>query len=52
MFEFHDPGRLVDGDLELILVERYPGDSTIRRAPIVPPSGYPLYFCPDYPHVR
>ena len=26
MFEFQDPGRLVDGDLELRLSERYPGD--------------------------
>jgi hypothetical protein len=23
-FEFHDPGKLVDGDLELVLVEKYP----------------------------
>ncbi len=26
LFEFHDPGRLVDGDLELVLVERHPED--------------------------
>ena len=32
-FEFHDPGRLVDGDLELVLVERYPGDPTIGYVP-------------------
>lgn len=25
-FRFHDPGKLVDGDLELVLAERYPGD--------------------------
>jgi len=23
MFEFKDPGRLIDGDLELVLVEEY-----------------------------
>ena len=33
MFEFHDPGRLVDGDLELVLVERYPGDPAINYVP-------------------
>jgi RimJ/RimL family protein N-acetyltransferase len=33
MFEFHDPGQLVDGDLELILVERYPGDPSIGFVP-------------------
>ena len=26
MFEFHDPGQLIDGDLELVLAEKYPGD--------------------------
>jgi predicted acetyltransferase len=26
MFEFHDPGELVDGDLELVLAGTYPGD--------------------------
>lgn len=26
MFRFRDPGRLVDGDLQLVLVERYRGD--------------------------
>jgi predicted acetyltransferase len=25
-FRFHDPGKLVDDDLELVLAERYPGD--------------------------
>jgi predicted acetyltransferase len=25
-FQFHDPGRLVDGDLELVLMEKYAGD--------------------------
>jgi predicted acetyltransferase len=33
MFEFHDPGRLIDGDLELVLAERYPGDPTINYVP-------------------
>ena len=33
MFEFHDPGRLIDGDLELVLVEKYPGDPTINYVP-------------------
>ena len=33
MFEFHDPGRLIDGDLELILVEKYPGDPAINYVP-------------------
>jgi len=26
MFEFKDTGRLIDGDLELVLTERYPGN--------------------------
>jgi predicted acetyltransferase len=25
-FDFHDPGKLVDGDLELVLVETFPGE--------------------------
>lgn len=33
MFEFDDPGRLIDGDLELILVEKYPGDPAIHHLP-------------------
>ncbi len=33
MFKFHDPGQLMDGDLELILVERYPGDPVTNRVP-------------------
>jgi tagatose 1,6-diphosphate aldolase len=33
MLEFHDPGRLIDGDLELVLVETYPGDPDINYAP-------------------
>jgi tagatose 1,6-diphosphate aldolase len=33
VFEFHDPGRLVDGDLELALVEKYPGDTSIAYVP-------------------
>ena len=32
-FQFRDPGRLVDGDLELILVETYPGDPAIGYVP-------------------
>ncbi len=32
-FVFRDPGRLVDGDLELLLVDRYPGDPDQARAP-------------------
>jgi predicted acetyltransferase len=34
MFEFCDPGRLVDGDLELVLVEQYPGDPLVNRVPV------------------
>ncbi len=33
MFEFHDPGRLVDGELVLILAEEYPGDPAINYVP-------------------
>ncbi len=33
MFEFRDPGKLVDNDLELLLVERYPGDSNVGYVP-------------------
>jgi predicted acetyltransferase len=33
MFGFKDPGRLVDGDLELLLVEQYPGDPLTGRVP-------------------
>lgn len=33
MFRFHDPGRLVDDDLELVLVEKYHGDPTIKHVP-------------------
>ena len=33
MFEFYEPGRLIDGDLELVLVEKYPGDPTINYVP-------------------
>jgi tagatose 1,6-diphosphate aldolase len=33
MFEFRDPGRLVDDDLELVLVEKYPGDPSINYVP-------------------
>jgi tagatose 1,6-diphosphate aldolase len=33
MFQFRDPRRLVDGDLELLLVEQYPGDPLTNRVP-------------------
>jgi predicted acetyltransferase len=33
MFEFRDPGRLVDSDLELVLVEQYRGDPSRQRVP-------------------
>jgi predicted acetyltransferase len=33
MFEFHDPGRLVDDDLELILVAKDPADPVRDYAP-------------------
>jgi len=32
---FNDPGKLRDNDLELVLVEKYPGDATIGYARIV-----------------
>jgi len=32
-FEFYDPGRLIDADLELVLVEKYPGDPAINYVP-------------------
>ena len=33
MFEFHDPSRLADEELELVLVEKYPGDPSIGYVP-------------------
>jgi predicted acetyltransferase len=33
MFEFHDPGPLIDGDLVLVLREEYPGDPAINYVP-------------------
>jgi predicted acetyltransferase len=33
MFEFRNPGRLLDGDLELALVEQYPGDPLKNLVP-------------------
>ncbi|MDI9636267.1 GNAT family N-acetyltransferase [Geitlerinema splendidum] len=33
MFEFHDPGKLLDDRLELILVERYSGDPNLGYVP-------------------
>jgi tagatose 1,6-diphosphate aldolase len=33
MFEFHDPGPLIDDDLVLVLREEYPGDPAINYVP-------------------
>jgi predicted acetyltransferase len=33
VFQFHDPGRLIDGDLELELVEKRPGDPSRDYVP-------------------
>ncbi len=33
MFEFHNPGKLMDGDLELVLEGKYPGDPGLRYVP-------------------
>src|SRR4029450_8908872 len=33
MFTFHDPGKLIDGELELVLSQRYPGDAMRGYAP-------------------
>lgn len=33
MFEFRDPGRLIDGELELVLVEEYRGDAAKEYVP-------------------
>lgn len=33
MFEFRDPGSLRDGELELVLVEKFPGDSGVGQVP-------------------
>jgi predicted acetyltransferase len=33
MFKFQDPGTLIDDDMQLILVRKYPGDHTIDHAP-------------------
>ncbi len=30
---FHDPGPLIDGELELVLVERYPGNPALGYSP-------------------
>ena len=32
--EFHDPGRLVDGDLELVLTETCPSDPSVGHVPM------------------
>lgn len=34
MFEFYSPGKLIDNDLELILVEQDPGDLDIGYVPV------------------
>ena len=33
MFEFYEPGKLIDGDLELVLFEKYPGDPSVGFVP-------------------
>jgi predicted acetyltransferase len=33
LFEFHDPGKLIDGDLELVLLDTHPGDPVLRWVP-------------------
>jgi hypothetical protein len=33
MFEFQNPDRLVENDLELVLIEKYPGDPNIGFVP-------------------
>ncbi len=33
VFKFHNPGKLIDGELELTLVEKYPGNPTIDYVP-------------------
>lgn len=33
MFRFHNPGELIDDDLELVLVKEYPGDPEIHFVP-------------------
>jgi predicted acetyltransferase len=33
VFQFHDPGSLRDGDLELVLVDTYPGDPELGFVP-------------------
>ena len=32
-FEFHDPGKLIDGDLKLVLERTEPGDTALGRVP-------------------
>ena len=31
--ELYDPGRLIDDDLELVLIEKYPGNPAINHVP-------------------
>jgi tagatose 1,6-diphosphate aldolase len=32
-FEFHEPGQLIDGELELVLVEKVPGNPVVNHVP-------------------
>ena len=34
MFEFYEPGELIDQDLELVLLEKYPGNPATNLAPV------------------
>jgi tagatose 1,6-diphosphate aldolase len=34
VFQFYDPGRLIDGDLELVLVKKHPGDPGQNYVPV------------------
>lgn len=33
MFEFRDPGRLIDGELELVLLQKHPGNANMSWVP-------------------
>jgi len=35
MFTWRDPGVLADGDLQLVLIEKYPGDESKGLVPAV-----------------
>jgi predicted acetyltransferase len=34
VFQFHEPGRLIDGNLELVLIEKRPGDPGRNYVPV------------------